>query len=206
VTTATNILQAGFREGNLIPAGKSASTSEMTEALAVLNRYINAIFGYELGEKLRDWEVPSNQFTAPSPTTFPQAPLNVIGYDTSCGYQLPPKNSRIIFGGSVNQTVYFPSNPMDGSRMAVIQGAVNTPGATITLNGNGRFIENAATQTYAAPVPARGWLYRADLGTWAACPSRRTWTISLSVRCPCAWRRAMAKSRRRRPPKPRWTP
>lgn len=180
MTIAADIIQAGFREGNLIPAGKQATTPENVEALAVLNRYVGSIFGYEMGENLRDWPVPPNQITAPTPTTFPQSPLVGLGIDGNAGpsgadcfqWKRPPKNSRLVFG-SVECTVWFPSNPMDGSRMALIQGSgagdQGADGAVITLDGNGRFIEGQATLTFTAPVTKRAWLYRADLGQWIAC-------------------------------------
>jgi hypothetical protein len=38
-------------------------------------------------------------------------------------YPYPPKNSRIVFAGTRNQTVWFPEQPDDGSRMGLIQGA-----------------------------------------------------------------------------------
>lgn len=182
MTTATELIQSAFREGNLIPIATQPTANELAEALPRLNSYIRGVFGQEMGEELSDWEVPQPQRTAPVAANFPQLPYPqssdiLILSSPSAGdalqdiYLYPPKNSRIVFG-SVAATVYFPESPNDGSRMALVQGSGagdgGVPGATLTLDGNGRTIEAADTQSYAAPVTARQWLYRADLGDWVA--------------------------------------
>ena len=78
----------------------------------------------------------------------------------------------IIFG-SVTGIIYFPEAPLDGARMALVQGSgagdSGTVGATITLDGNGRTIEGQDTYAGTAPLAApREWLYRADLADWVA--------------------------------------
>jgi hypothetical protein len=177
VTIASDVIQAAYREGNLVPVGVTPNTNELAEALPLLNRFINGIFGYEMGENLRDWQVPAKQITALADTTYPQAAAsNVAVQGVQSQNQLPPKNSRIVFG-CVTSTVYFPSNPQDGSRMAVVQGtgagAAGVNGAVLTLDGNGRFIDGAATATFTAALPApatpKAWIYRADLGQWKTC-------------------------------------
>jgi len=76
-----------------------------------------------------------------------------------------------VFGG-VTTTVWFPEQPLDGTRMALVQGSgagdSGAAGQTITLDGNGRTIETSSTKVYTDPVAARQWLYRADLGNWVA--------------------------------------
>lgn len=179
MTIASVIIQAAYREGNLIAVAATPTANELAEALPLLNRLINGIFGYEMGENLLDWPVPAAQITATAPTTYPQSALSNVGVSPDCyNYQLPPKNRRIVFG-AVTSTVYFPSNPQDGSRMAVVQGSgagdSGVAGAVLTLNGNGRFIDNAATVTFIAgnplttPTAPKAWIYRADLGQWKTC-------------------------------------
>lgn len=177
MTTAAVIIQAAFREGNLIPIGKQPNTDQAAEALDKLNRLVRGILGYKMGENLRDWLVPLNQRVATSPTTYPQGPL-AGGYGDpmqSCAtlVSLPPNNRRIVFGGTT-QTVYFPSNPNPGAQMAVVQGSgaadTSPVGDVLTLNGNGRTIEGVTTKTFtfASPVPAtpKRWFYRDDLADW----------------------------------------
>lgn len=178
MTLASDIIQAGFREGNLIGVGLTPSAAELAEALPLLNRFINGIFGWEMGENLRDWPVPASQITATLPTSYPQnASNNPQNAAQAYQYQRPSTNVRIVFG-CITDTVYFPSNPQDGSRMAVVQGsgaAGGVAGAVLTINGNGRFIDGAATATFTAGNPlttvaaAKAWIYRADLGQWKIC-------------------------------------
>ena len=58
-------------------------------------------------------------------------------------------------------------------------GVAGTPGATLTLDGNGRTIEGVNTKAYTAPVATRQWLYRADLGDWQAVVD-----MTLTSECP----------------------
>lgn len=174
MATAADIIQAAYREGNLIPVGKQPTADEQAEALARLNAYMMGVFGFEMGEKLEDWLVPVPQRTAPVAANYPQLPLTcwpLLSDPSLMVYPYPPKNSRIVFGG-IDTTVYFPESPDDGSRMALSQGSgagvAYTPGSTLVLDGNGRTIEGTATVNLTTPVTARQWFYRADLADWVA--------------------------------------
>jgi hypothetical protein len=177
---ASDIITGAYREGNLIPVGTVPTAAENTEALDRLNNIIQMTFGYEMGEKLEDWPVPAPQRTAPQAANYPQLPYpqgldgSLLGlpfnYDpTIMVYPFPPKNSRIVYGDTTT-TVYFPEAPDDGSRMAMVPatglGDGGAAGQVLTLDGNGRTIETSATKVYTAPITARQWLYRADLGDW----------------------------------------
>jgi|GEM_PF-2388688 len=183
MTTATVLIQNAYREGNLIAVSTSPTTPEAAEALVLLNNFITGIFGYEMGENFKDWIAPNPQRTAPVAANYPQLPLsgfgesgNPLSATQSAGtyYLYPPKNQRIVWGGTT-LTVYFPEAPLDGTRMAVLQGSgagdSGLVGAILTLDGNGRTIELANTYpyTFASPATApRQWLYRADTGNWIA--------------------------------------
>jgi hypothetical protein len=177
MTTAAVIIQAAFREGNLIPFGKQPVTEQTAEALDKLNRLVRGILGYKMGENLKDWLVPQPQRTAPSAANFPQAPL-ACDYSSSV-YPYPPNNRRIVFGG-ITQTVYFPQKPNPGSQMAVVQGSGagsgGVTGQILTMNGNGRTIQtppagafaNSVTFTFStvSPFAPIRWFYRDDLAQW----------------------------------------
>lgn len=146
----------------MIAAGASPSTAEQTEALPALQRVVDGIFGFEMGEELTDWLVPAPQRTAPSAARWPQGPL-VSGlnlYTSGCTWPYPPTNRRIVFG-SVTNTVYFPEQPLDGSRMGLVQGSglgdAGTPG---TASG-------VLTQT-AVPVNNKIVTLGAQVYTWKA--------------------------------------
>lgn len=180
MSAVSTLITAAYREGNLIPIGKSPTAAEQTEALDRYNALLFSVIGQEMGVELSDWMVPMPQRTAPVAANYPQLPYpqneDTLILSTPSAqdafadvYKYPPKNSRIVFG-SVTNTVYFPECPDDGSRMAIIQGSGagdgGEDGAVLTLDGNGRTIEGYATQEYTAPITAREWLYRADLADW----------------------------------------
>lgn len=158
MTTATVLIQAAFREGNLIAAGASPTTAEQTEALPALQRLIDGIFGFEMGEELTDWLVPAPQRTAPSAARYPQGPLVWNLNQNSSGniWPYPPTNRRIVFG-SVTNTVYFPEAPLDGSRMALLQGSgLGDAGAPGTASG---VLTQTALPTAAKVVGLGGQTY-----------------------------------------------
>lgn len=174
MTIASVVIVQGYRENNLIPVGSNPSDNELAEALALLNSFVNSIFGFELGENFVDWPAPVPQRTAPMAGNFPQGPLGGDGIITpfapSTAYPYPPTNSRVIWGNRTF-TLYFPEAPNDGARMALVGGSgagdAGADGQIITLDGNGRFIEGANTVTVEAPLALpKAWFYRADLANW----------------------------------------
>lgn len=181
MTTATLLIQAMYREGNLIAVGGSPTATEQTEALALLNRLVNGIFGFEMGENLADWLFPVPQRTAPVAANYPQLPISsfqALPYCSTFLSPYPPRNSRVVWGG-VTGTLYFPEAPEPGSRMAVVQGSgagdSGAPGQILTLNGNGRTIQDPGdkalknTVALTDPITAAQWIYRDDLGQWMLC-------------------------------------
>lgn len=178
MTTATLLIQAAYREGNLIAVAANPTTAEQNEALPALVRLINGIFGFEMGENLREWLFPVPQRTAPVAANWPQLPAASYLNAPYCSAALspyPPKNSRVVWGG-VTGTLYFPEKPEPGTQMAVVQGSGagdgGAPGAILTLNGNGRQIQDPADQAYkntvtlTNPAASTNWFYRDDLGKW----------------------------------------
>lgn len=198
MTTAVKLIQAGLREGNLIAVGKSPTTDEQLEALDALNRFVNGIFGFEMGENLADWLFPLPQRTAQLNSNFPQGPgvISVIDEplmggpagNVSCLTPYPPKNSRIVWGLTTG-TLWFPQAPEPGSRMAFVQGSGagddGQPGEVLTIDGNGRLIQDPADMQFkatvqlTAPAEPAQWFYRDDLGYWVVCMD-----MDLTDECP----------------------
>lgn len=164
MTLASAIIQSAYREGNLLPAGTTGTTAQNAEALDRLNRFVRSLYGNDMGENLADWLAPSPQRTAPVAANYPQFPLACDLPSSVTPY--PPKNSRIVYGATQSSTAYFPEAPDDGSRMGAICAAGAVDATTLTLDGNGRTIEGAATLVLTAPFTPKRWLYRADLGDW----------------------------------------
>lgn len=169
MTTAGDLVVSAFREGNLIPAGSDPTTAEKAEGLSIVNRLILSAFGFYIGSRLRDWEVPRGQRTSSVSRTYPLLPgANASLIPT---YPLlPPNNARLVWGGT-ETSVYMPQHPLDGSCFGLVPGSgaqPHTPG-TLTLDGNGRTIDGQPTVPFAnlasVPVPLT-YFYRADLGDW----------------------------------------
>lgn len=178
MTIAQDSVTRAYRELNVTPIGATPTTAQLAEGLTQLNAFLRIIFGLKMGELLRDWEAPFQQRTAPVAANFPQNPwplnqdsqfmgLPLSGGSGSMFWPYPPKNSRIVFGGTQNTTVYFPEQPDDGSRMGLVMGALATGGVTLTLDGNSRLIAGQPTQQFVMPLTGgSAWIYRADLGDW----------------------------------------
>lgn len=179
MTAAQDLIQEGFREGNLIPVGTTPTTAEQTEALGVLNRYLDGLYGFVIGENLFDWAVPQDQRTGTVAANYPQYPGS-RGSRYPFNFAYPPSNVRLIWDGSA-RTVYFPDSPDDGARIEMVKasGAAATGSGVLTLDGNGRTIEGANTYTTDGSVTRRRWLYRADLADWVALQ-----TLQLTDECP----------------------
>jgi hypothetical protein len=190
MTLAADLIQSAYREGNLIAAGKQPTTAEQTEALAALNRFVNGIFGYEMGENLADWQFPAPQRTAPVAANYPQLPRpDYLGpLYNSYWSPFPPINYRVVWG-AVTGTVYFSDKPEPGSRMAFVQGSGagddGEDGSILTFDGNGRLIQDPddlqyKTQiTITSPAESVQWFYRDDLGQWVVCQD-----MELTDECP----------------------
>ncbi len=146
MTTATVIISAAYREGNIIAAGATPTSAEQTEALERLNRLVTGLYGAEMGEELTDWLIPAPQRTAAYAANYPQLPyptdtsgdifpLPFSEDPTVAIYPYAPKNSRIVFG-NVTNTLYFPESPQDGTRMSMVAGSgAGDSGAPGTATG-----------------------------------------------------------------------
>src|SRR5690606_38163984 len=75
----------------------------------------------------------------------------------------PPENSRLIANNTTDITVWLPSDPGPGSRIAIVDPLGTLTSNTVTLDGNGRSIETALTVT---PTTDTTWMYREDSGDW----------------------------------------
>ena len=164
MTTAGTIVTDAYRQGNLIPVGSEPIAAETTEGLALLNRIVKRLFGYELGEKLYPWPVPPPQRTAPVKADYPfLAPKEDL---PSSAYPYPPINSRLMCSITSAATVYMPHEPCDGALIGVADvGMGNT--VVLTLDGNGRKIAGSTTDTFTQGTDTVAtYFYRDDTGEW----------------------------------------
>jgi hypothetical protein len=190
-TPLSYIISDAYREMNVVAIGVAPTINQQNEALVVFNRLVRSMFGFELGETLQDWMAPVPQRTAPVGANFPQLPYplgtdsNILPAPTAINansniYLYPPKNSRIVWGGTT-MTVYFPEQPDNGTRMGYAQGSgagdSGVDGSIITLDANGRYFNtpgeaNPTTNkqfVFNAESPINfeyEWMYIAEQGMW----------------------------------------
>lgn len=156
-TLAGTIVVQAFREGNFVAAGETPTAAELAEGLTKLNNFLAALFGFEVGEQFREWNVPTT-YEQSAPLRYP--PPDAPAYP----WMTPPPNARLLVSLVTDGVIYFPAAPSDGARMALVDVGSS---AYVTLHGNGRKIGGELSFT-AAPDLMSGntWLYRADLGNW----------------------------------------
>ena len=158
MTLVSSLITDAYRESNMLPLGVSASANQVTEALRLHNQILSAIYGGEAGERLEDW------------------PLGTFDRDaTDFDYLLPysdrrlhhpPINQRLIVTNTEATTIYLSVKPQDGARMGIADPYSRLSTVPITLDGNGRPIEAAATLLLNTDGLFREWIYRADLAAW----------------------------------------
>lgn len=156
MTLVSVILQDAYRETNILPLGKALTANQTAESLRLLNNIFRDVIGGDAGENLVDF--PLGNFGRQQMDRF--IPLSSIYWSN------PPINRRLIALNEAALTVYLPPCPSDGSQIAVQDpyGRIST--APVTLDGNGRTIEGAATQTVSTNGVNTVWFFRADLGDW----------------------------------------
>lgn len=160
---ASEIVKNGFRELNLLSVNEAVVPAQETEALELLNSFLDSLFGVELGEFSMDWPVPPST-TSPTLANFPQAPRDKSLPDNV--WPFPRSNVRLLLRLKEDTTIFLPQAPDDGARIQI----VNVGEATafkLTLDANGRLVKGADTTTDTpAILNGTNLLYRADVGDW----------------------------------------
>lgn len=144
----SDIITDAYRETNLIPMGSTPNSNQITEALNRLNPLVLSTVGFEAGEDLED--------------------LNVGGsYDQSSLINTwLPDNTRLLLNLTEPVSYDLDPYPYEGQRLAFVDAGNNLSTNNVTLNGNGRNIEGAASLVLSTNGDARQWMYRADTGNW----------------------------------------
>lgn len=148
MSLASDIITAAYRESNLVPIVSTPSTAENTEGLRLLNNLILSTIGSEAGQELRDLNIGGE---------FDQSDFTSNGV---------PDNARLILNLAAAKTLELDPQPYEGQRIAVADAGNNLTTHNLTLDGNGRRIEAAATLVLATSGMSRQWMYRADTANW----------------------------------------
>lgn len=166
--TSSDIITRCYREGNLIPIGKTPTPAEVTETLGVYQSFVASLFGNDAGQLLTPWEIPPAP-TSAQPSRFPLYPERdgFSDFNQPEVWRNPPPNVRMITNVAIGGSVYFPPTPVDGARMALVNVGADFVTNPLVLDGNGRLIEGAATLTISAVLAGPiEWFYRDDLANW----------------------------------------
>ncbi len=157
-TLVTSIISDALRETNLIPLGISPSTNQQAEAFGKLTSVVESVLGNEVGENLRPF--PLGRMGINNPSGFPwwdnQVPGNIF----------VPTNLRIMCNLDGAGFINLHPMPHDGARMGIVDVAGTFATNPLTIYGNGRMIEGAASMVYNTANEVREWMYREDLGNW----------------------------------------
>lgn len=151
MTLVQDIIDRGYREGNLIPAGQSADDTQRTEGLNVLNGFLRSLFGFELGQWLRD-------VTIPYPGEHHRHHSHTFGADEDFY-----ANVRFLSKITSAKTVKLDPHPEDGAQIAYASVGAT---ANLTIDAQDRLIESSTALELTPLDSPRHWFYRADIGTW----------------------------------------
>lgn len=150
------ILEKSFFEAGLTTELQHATPTQTRNAMDTISDVIAFAYGTTVGEKLNPWPL-GNFGRSTQSRTLPT--LQVL--------QRPWINSELVAVNEEAMTVYLPVDPSDGARVGLIDPFSRLASVPITLDGNGRTIEAAATKLLNTNGTNTTWLYRADLGNWA---------------------------------------
>jgi hypothetical protein len=155
MTLNSSIIQQALREANVIPIGGTPSTDEQAECLIRLQSLISSVYGSEVGENLFPWPLGNYGRSNDSRMWISEQQL-----------RYPCINSTLVAVNEAAITAYLPTNPSDGARVQLIDPYSRLATYPVTINGNGRTIENAASVTISTGGTNRTWIFRGETGDW----------------------------------------
>lgn len=158
MTLARTIISDALGEGGILPLGGTPDAASEAEGLRKLSSIVSSLIGAELGENLLSVSYGRNGITT-------QEGINAdekLQLDASYA----PSNSRIIANLEKASTLFLNPSPRPGARFAVVDASGNFSTRSLTINANGRKIENATTLSLATNGLVREWFYRDDLADW----------------------------------------
>lgn len=148
MTLVSQIITDAYRESNIIPLVSTPNVRQVNEALPRLNSILASTLGNEVGQDFME--------------------LNVGGeFDISDELTngVPPEG-QLMLNLSEAQTIKLDPCPRNGQRFAVSDIAGNLATYNLTIDPNGRTIEDADTLVLSTNGLDRQWMYRSDTGNW----------------------------------------
>lgn len=156
MTQTLVIITDAHRESNLIPlTGKPLTEPQQNEGLSLLARLVASVYGYDVGENLTDWPVGTSGLTGNTGWSSNQ-------------WRNVPINSRVALMNTATETLSLPTEPLNGSRVQVIDVNGTLSLYNVTLQGNGRRIDGASKLVLTENNFNKTWIYNSDLAQWVA--------------------------------------
>jgi len=161
VTLISSIILDAYRESNILPLGQDPTANQATEALRLYQSLLSSLYGTTEGERFQDWPLGDYERNPDDPWY-----RDGLCYKTDWQLNNPPINMRLIATNTVARTVWFTQRPQDGARYAIADPYGRLSAFPITLQGNGRPIDGAASVVLDTDNTFREWIYRADKASW----------------------------------------
>lgn len=158
MTTIATIITDAYRETNLIARGATESVGEQTEALRLLERYIDSLFGNEVGDNVQ--EMLFGQNANIDPTTYNNEFQNFVER------LYLPAGYRLKLNLDAPKTIKLPPNPQEGDLFGIVDASHNLASYPLTIVGNGSHIQNANSLILNTNGYSAMWFYRADKSNW----------------------------------------
>lgn len=158
MTTVTELITDAYRQGNLIALGATPSDAQLNEGLRWLNRLVKSVFGNEAGENLTPFALGRENINRPA--GFPW-----YG-DAPPAEWFVPHNTQLLCNLENATEISLHPQPVDGSRVAVNDLALNFSTNSLTLDGNGRRIDGGTSVLLNVDGTDQVWFYRDDRGEW----------------------------------------
>lgn len=155
MTQVADIIEKAFFEAGLTTELQHATPTQTNNAMDTLAGIITLQYGTNVGEIFEPWPLGNYGRSA-----------NVRRVVLGNVLTLPPANSMLIATQEEALTVYLPVNPSPGSRFGIVDPYNRLATYPVTLDGNGRSVESAASVLLDTDGANTQWLYRDDLGGW----------------------------------------
>lgn len=154
MTSTTDIITRAYRESNLLALGATPTTPQQNEAISILDAAVQSVIGSEVGEPLSDWLVGTNNIDQPDPAW----------QQTSWKY--PLQNSRIFLCHTQPETLILPIDPDNGASIQIVDVYNQLATYNVTVQANGRTIENAAQLVLNTNGTNKTWIFNANTCNW----------------------------------------
>lgn len=156
-TQLNTIIARAYRERQVLDIDETPSTSQSTEALALLQSII----------KVHMLQQPQSIINVGTLVTPKNSRTRRLRNFTTLAETLPlPQNVYVNCNLAAPTTLLMPYDAGDGARLRIIDVAGNFATQNLTLDGNGTLIDGSTTAVLADNGSSTDLFYRREIATW----------------------------------------